>query len=505
MKTTFPPDEVLGNRQLAAAVLSAACCGEGAVGTPASKKAAASCRPRWLRHFLLPLLLVPPVDAAPVATTEALMAAAAEAAPGTVIELAPGTFRLAAPLALKTGTTLKGAGVGKTILSHTPEWEGNASTLPDPETNQQKFDRSGYLIHLADRAEGISISGMTLTGPLLHGAIFGSGNADIELHDLHLENFLYAGIRTYSLKRAKIHDCTFVDAGQRWQKGQPGLKGGITGGGIFAIWISDSEIWNNRFLRTKDAANEHYYGIKGRQGKRLHIHHNTIEVNFSIEFPFENDEDIEISHNVLHGTVSIPKHGGGPVPASGRTFRLHHNLFTSSYSIEFVRNGVEIDHNLFDFDVQQDGGNLISGFGKAPAPGPASFHHNLVSCPGRGVIWINEPFANLHIHHNHIVARTTATPRTEGLFGFHQACDFTTFRFTDNIIECEGTPRPLFRNDASAVMPLENNRLTGVSDTSRYENPSSSQPGPGPLTFRCGVNGERLVEDWQHRLEAAAP
>jgi len=39
---------------------------------------------------------------------------------------------------------------------------------------------------------------------------------------------------------------------------------------------------------------------------------------------------------LLHGTVSIPKHAGGPVPKSGRTFHIHHNWFRDTYSIEFV-------------------------------------------------------------------------------------------------------------------------------------------------------------------------
>jgi nitrous oxidase accessory protein len=339
---------------------------------------------------------------------------------------------------------------------------------------------------------------MTLTGPQLHGAVFASGNAKAELHDLRIENFMYCGIRSYSLKQSRIHDCTFLNVGSRWQKGQPGLKGGITGGGIFCIWTQDTEIWNNRFLETRSAPHEHYYGIKGRQGKRLRIHHNTIEVNFSIEFPFEGDEDIEIAHNVLHGTVSIPKHAGGSVPASGRTFHLHHNLFKNSYSIEFVRNGVEIDHNLFDFDPAKDGGNLISGFGKAAAAGPASFHHNLVRHPGRGVIWINEPYANLDIHHNHIRCATTATPRTEGLFGFNKESAFKTIRITDNLIECEGTPRPLLRSDESASATIENNTLSGISDTSRYANQATSQSiGPGELKFQCGVNGEVSVDGWK--------
>ncbi|MFO1521541.1 MAG: hypothetical protein U1G05_05790 [Kiritimatiellia bacterium] len=84
-----------------------------------------------------------------------------------------------------------------------------------------------------------------------------------------------------------------------------------------------------------------FYGIKVRQSVRSRFHHNTIRTNFSMEFPFENDEDNEIDHNFLAGTVSIPKHAGGAVPASGRTFHIHHNLFRDTYSIEFVRNGVE--------------------------------------------------------------------------------------------------------------------------------------------------------------------
>src|SRR6185295_7639045 len=239
--------------------------------------------------------------------------------------------------------------------------------------------------------------------------------------------------------------------------------------------MADTEIANNRFVRTQQGKADEFYGVKGRQGKRCRIHHNTIEVGFSIEFPFENDEDVEIDHNVLHGPISIPKHAGGPVPKSGRTFRIHHNWMKDSYSIEFVRNGVEIDHNLFDFDPQKDGGNLISAFGNAPAPGPATFHNNLVSNPGRGVIWMNEVFNNLEVRNNHIIARTTPTPRKEGLFGFNPACDFSTITIRDNIIECQGEPRPLLRCKESCASQIGNNDLTNVSDTDRYANPKADR------------------------------
>jgi hypothetical protein len=443
--------------------------------------------------FALPLL------GAPITTVEALVTAVSGANGATEFQLGAGTFRLKQPLDLKSGTTLRGAGIGKTTITHAAEWRANPATLPDPETNHEKFDRTGYLIRCANDARNITVTAMTLTGPRMHGAIFGWANEGLDLHDLHLADFMSSGIRTFIMKKSKIHDCTFVDAGQRWENGKPGLKGGNTGGGIFAIWMSDSEIWNNRFLVTKSAPNEHYFGIKGREARRVRIHHNTIEAGFSIELPFEGDQDVEIDHNILLSAVSIPKYAGGPVPESGRTFHIHHNLFRDSYSIEFVRNGVEIDHNLFDFDVKQDGGNLISAFGDQPAPGPASFHNNLVSNPGRGVMWMNEPYGKLEVRNNHIIVRTTRTPRTEGLFGFHDKSGFAGFRFTDNIIECEGTPRPLFRNDASGGAFLENNKLVNLTDTPRYKITVTGKPQglEKPLQFQCGVNGEITVDGWK--------
>ena len=271
----------------------------------------------------------------PVKNAGELLVAVAGSTPGSVVEIAEGTFELSSPLKIKPGTTLKGAGTGKTIITHSPGWKANPNTLPDPETNFRKFDKSGYLLILAENGERITVSDLTLTGPQVHGGIYGWRNRKLHLHNLRFENFMYCGFRSYQTEEARIHDCVFVDAGRRWQKGKPGLKGGITGGGIFVIWIKDSEIHNNRFLDTRAEKNLHYYGIKGRQGKRVRIHHNTIETNFSIEFAHENDEDVEIDHNVLLGCVSIPKQGGGSVPESGRTFHIHHNYFTTSYAIEF--------------------------------------------------------------------------------------------------------------------------------------------------------------------------
>jgi hypothetical protein len=114
-------------------------------------------------------------------------------------------------------------------------------------------------------------------------------------------------------------------------------------------------------------------------------------------------------------------------------------------------------------------------------------------------MWMNEPYAQLEVRNNHIIARTTKTPRTEGLFGFNEKSGFATFRFAGNIIECIGTARPLFRNDISGTAIVENNHLTNVSDTTRYANKQTGAPAglEQPLKFQCGVNGELTVDGWQ--------
>lgn len=450
---------------------------------------------------VLTILAVPSsfCTAESVSSTESLVSAVRDAAEGSVIRIEPGTYELTEPLELKSGTTLVGAGKDSTIITQSSDWRPSTKTLPDPEMKTQGMDTYAYLIRLNEKASGVTISDLTLQDPHVHGAIYGWNNADLHLHHLRIQDVLWSGIRTFSMQRARIHHCEFIDAGGRWQRGGvPGVKGGITGGAVFAIWMKDSEIAHNRFTRTQQNKEDEFYGIKCRQGKRSRIHHNTIEVNFSIELPFENDEDMEIDHNICHGTISIPKYAGGPVPESGRTFHIHHNYLKNSYSIEFVRNGVEIDHNLFDFDEQHDHGNLISGFGKAAASGPAVVHNNLISNPGRGVIWINEPYSNLTVRNNHIITRTTATPRKEGLFGFNRECDFSTIRIDSNIIECRGLTRPLMRNDESYDAAILNNRLSNISDTDRYRNPGTDrQVGPeSTLSFQCGVTGELSVQGW---------
>ncbi|MGF1604392.1 MAG: hypothetical protein ACFCU8_20735 [Thermosynechococcaceae cyanobacterium] len=184
-------------------------------------------------------------------TTAELVTAVREGAEGETIEVAAGTYRLATPLELKAKMTLKGAGIDKTILTHTKNRQPSTRTLPDPEMTMDGLDTDAYLIRLKKDTAGITVSDMTLQAPQLHGAIFGWFNTDLHLHHLRIKETLWSGVRTFGMKNAKIHDNEFIDTGGRWEKGQPGVNGGITGGAIFAVWMEDSEIFNNRFTRTK--------------------------------------------------------------------------------------------------------------------------------------------------------------------------------------------------------------------------------------------------------------
>ncbi len=77
----------------------------------------------------------------------------------------------------------------------------------------------------------------------------------------------------------------------------------------------------------------------------------------------------------------------------------------------------------------------------------------------------------------------------EGLFGFNSECDFSTIQIKDNLIECKGIARPLFRNSESYSAVVENNRFVNVSDVDKLKNPVADRAIglEQPLMFKCGV------------------
>ncbi len=432
---------------------------------------------------------------APIGDVAGLVAAVTNAEPGAQIRIGPGTFELTEPLRIQHGITLTGAGAGVTILTNAPSWTPAPTDKPDNETDSRTADREAYLFDLAFKTKGLTIEDMTLRSKAerggLHGAVVGRDATDITLRRLHVGPFRWSGVRLFHGKGGSITDCVFTDAGGRTR-----ITKGATAGSIFVRWAHGLEIAHNRFETTPDHP-DHVYGIKGRGARDLHIHHNTILCNFAIEFPFEGESGVEIDHNYLDGVVSIPKHSGGPVREADEppSFHLHHNYFTRSYSIEGTRNSLTVEYNLFDFDPAADGGNLMASFGRNGAPGPVTFHNNLVKNPGRGVFWSDPTYGRLSFRNNHVVGVKTATLRLDGLFGINGKSDFSETEFVDNVVELTGPPRPLVRNEQSYGAAFENNRLTGVSDAARTAGKrTDAVAGPvTPLDFRVGVHGEYRV------------
>eukprot|EP01130_Rhizamoeba_saxonica_P007751 TRINITY_DN3148_c0_g1_i2.p1 TRINITY_DN3148_c0_g1~~TRINITY_DN3148_c0_g1_i2.p1 ORF type:complete len:476 (+),score=83.48 TRINITY_DN3148_c0_g1_i2:361-1788(+) len=408
-----------------------------------------------------------------------------------------GTFELTETLKPKANMTIKGVSSTKTILTSVSSWQPGTDTLPDGEIYKDTIISDAYLIYAGSKNDYISIHDLTLTGPNLHGGIFVSSNNFFEVYNVVFDNFLWTGFRSFVMKRAKVHDNVFVDAGER--------QGPVTPGALFLTYSEDCEFFNNHIYTTD--GDLILYGFKGRQGKRCRFHHNTVEVNFSFEYPLENDENIEIDHNMFTGIISIPKYAGGSVRENGYSFHIHHNLLQRSYALEWSRNQAEVDHNLFQFTLYDDDGNLFTDNGEVPSPGWTIFHNNYVKNPGRGIYWAKDTaiYSNITFRNNHIVANPTVTPRTEGLFGFPPDNDFSTIKIVDNIIEIENQERPLMRNTASYSAIIENNKLIGISDTENYQNPTTGNPQGGidDLCFTCGKNSEYTVKgfDSYHQPE----
>ncbi|MEL6106346.1 MAG: glycosyl hydrolase family 28-related protein [Planctomycetota bacterium] len=418
---------------------------------------------------------------------------------GATLYLPPGTFEISESIQINAGVDVLGAGAQQTRLTNAESLTFDRSDISDREVNVSSVNRAGYLLDFDRDADGASIHDLTLSGQDMIGGVFADRADQLEIAYSELNRFLYSGIRTFSVTGSEIHNNTFVNAGGRKLNSSGNL--GANGGGIFATFHVDAEVYNNEF--SLEDPETSYFGIKGRKWTDSRIHHNTIGTNFSIELPFENDRGVEIDHNSLAGVVSIPKFAGGPVFEDDFSFYIHHNAFETSYAIEGARNSLIVDSNVFEFDIHADGGNLITNFGNNVAvPGPTTFTNNLVVNPGRGVFSSSGTHNQLTFANNLIIANQTATPRTSGLFGLKAAdndgttTDFDTVRVVDNIIEFTGVERPLFRNSASYHSVVENNSVTGASDESLYQNADTGAPrGPlSPLVFNVGVAGERTID-----------
>ncbi|MEM7559343.1 MAG: hypothetical protein AAF394_09475, partial [Planctomycetota bacterium] len=436
------------------------------------------------------------VDAAIEWLSDQLASGEAEAA---TLYFPEGQFDFSESIQIDADIDVLGAGSNQTRLTNLSDFAFTRADITDGEISVNSVNRAGYLVDFDKNADGASLRDIELLGQGLIGGVFAFKADDLEVSHTRFDTFLWSGFRSFNLQGSVIHSNEFVDAGGRKLKNNGSL--GATGGGIFSTFHGTSEVYNNSFDRSEDSE-VNFFGIKGRKWNDSRIHHNTIDTNFSVELPFENDRSVEIDHNWFAGVVSIPKFAGGPVFEDGYSFRLHHNYFQTSYSIEGARNNLEIDNNVFDFSILADGGNLITNFGSQVVPGPTSFTNNLVVNPGRGLFSTGGVHNELTFANNLVIANQTITPRQEGLIGLKvsdnngNATDFSTVTVKDNIVEVRGLERSLFRNEESFTANIENNSLVGVSDAGQFDNAATgATQGPlGSLQFHVGVGGKIFID-----------
>ena len=427
-----------------------------------------------------------------------------------VLELPAGTLRISESLQVPSNITIKGAGAelldaddpdagfaeGATVIRPTDGFAFEPGSVKDSTESFGSANDEAYLLDL-NTSNDITIEGVAFHGPTVHGAIYGDIITDVTIRDSAIVDTQFAGIRNFSGTRVTIEDNRFHDAGG--QRDGEAFDEGVAGGAIYGTWWDDAVVTGNTFTDTGEKPG-HLYGVKGFRWGSSEIANNTFDLKqgFSIEIAHGNSLDVEIHHNYLSGPVSLPKEGGGPYgDFAGQTFDIHHNVFTNSYALELPRDGVRVDSNIFAFAPGETNnhGNLFSSFASSSSDGTIAFTNNLVLNPGRGVFWAQGIIEDLTFANNHIVVDENGREDT-GLFGFHGGTDFSGVSIVDNVIEVSGPGRDLVRNDASGNATIENNRLTGVTDTDRYDNPGTgdAQGLDGPLEFAVGANGTVRVD-----------
>jgi hypothetical protein len=434
-----------------------------------------------------------------VDTVPELVSAVTNGVAGDTVRIAAGTYALSGPLLPKAGMRIQGAGMEQTRLVPAAGWNPGSTGLPEDPVNWETVNRGAYVFSLSQPHPGngqfpapgpnnVAITDLTVDGDnRIHGGLYMMIADGLRVERCRFRNLLWTGVRTFYGFDARVAHCIFENAGRYTASEGPGV--------IFFRWTR-MEIAHNLMYYTGAFTS---MGIKGRGCADSRIHHNTILLDFAIEIPFENDRNVEIDHNVLAGAISIPVEGGGDDLSPGYAYDIHHNWFHRSYSIEGTRNSVLVRDNLFDFNLREDQGNLVSTFtyGRV-AGGPFSFTGNLVANPGYGLFWTAGGQNRLTFRNNHIRARRTIGSQGDGLFGLDGAMDHSTVTIADNIITCADVSRPLMRNTASYGAVIRNNTLSGITDTASFSNPSTDAVrGPlQPLVFTCGVDDAFQVRDW---------
>ena len=318
------------------------------------------------------------------------------------IQLSEGTFVATQTAVLKSGFTVVGQGADKTTITNATSFTAS----PDAYCSWDK-QAANYLISVPSKRKNIVIKDLLFTSPdenPLYGAIHGWDSDQIEIKDVTIRNFSWAGLYLNRSGQITVQGCFFEDASYEKHCSE-------WGGAMRTRYVRDVEISRCSFRTTKGGG----YGYKasGHENAKIHdnVFHNKVTLDstsgrpFDLESAHEFEWGLEIYNNVFNGMVSVPRGGAqGLTSNSGEkktypySIRIHDNVFYGSGGVEGPRSHLEIDHNFFVHQWGNSGRVFEIHGGKNP--GPTTIHHNVAECSMGFVFKKGELNENISILNN---------------------------------------------------------------------------------------------------------
>ena len=158
------------------------------------------------------------------------------------IQLGEGTFIATETAVLKSGFTIVGQGADKTTLTNAASFTAS----PDAHCNWDK-QAANYLISVPSKRKNVIIKDLLFISPdenPLYGAIHVWDSDQIEIKDVTIRNFSWAGLYLNRSREINVQGCSFEDASyekhcSHW------------GGGMRTRYVKDIEVANCEFKTTK--------------------------------------------------------------------------------------------------------------------------------------------------------------------------------------------------------------------------------------------------------------
>ncbi len=405
------------------------------------------------------------------------------------IQLGAGTFVATETARPKSGVTIAGMGRqgdNRTQIIASTDWQLSENPL------QASDVRSEYLIAI-DNANNIIIRDLVLSSESRHqitGAVHVSGSEDISIHDLTVRDFRWAGLHLQLSSGLDIYNNSIENASYE--------NFGYNNGLITTRWIEHSEIHHNNIVKTKGAG----FGYKGGGHENVRIHHNIFNLpfGFAIESAHENEYGVEIDHNFINQTISIPKVGQGADPSKrgyDYSFWIHDNLLTDSHTIEGPRNHLRFSHNYVHID--ETGGNVYTQHGGINN-GPVWLHHNVIENVDRGLVWIGRGLAEEISVYNNTVTLADTGSRPGAILSAPNRDSLNNWVARNNIfIAPQSQPRNLFWTSMGDKITATDNIVVNVTNVpgGNYLDvePGFRGNGDRPWPFYAPATADSLMVD----------